>query len=101
MIFRRKRFGDLVRRQLDLFAEEETSLLTETDEAERAYDAAERESAEDAYADLQLVLEAGAERLAEIQAAYAATLDEDATREYEAAFARAAAKRFPRFAAGL
>jgi len=47
------------------------------------------------------VLETGAERLAEIQATYAATLEDDAAREYEAAFARAAAKRFPRFAAGL
>ncbi len=70
-------------------------------EAERTYDAADREDAESAYADLQLVLDAGAERLAEIQAAYAATLEEDAAREYEAVFARAAAKRFPRFAAGL
>jgi hypothetical protein len=47
------------------------------------------------------VLEAGADRLAELKAVYAATLEEDAAREYEAAFARAAAKRFPRFAAGL
>jgi hypothetical protein len=47
------------------------------------------------------VVEAGADRLAELQTAYAATLEDDAAREYEAAFARAAAKRFPRFAAGL
>ena len=53
------------------------------------------------YADYQLVLDAAADRLAEFQATYAATLEDDAAREYEAAFARAAAKRFPRFAAGL
>ena len=99
--FRRNRFGDLVRRQLELFAEEDAELFAEVLEAERTYDAADREDAESAYADLQLVLDAGAERLAEIQAAYAATLEEDAAREYEAVFARAAAKRFPRFAAGL
>jgi len=98
---RRSRFTDLVRRQLDLFADEEAELFAEADEAERAYDAAAREDAEAAYADFQLVLDAGAERLAEIQAAYAATLEEDAAREYEAAFVRAAAKRFPRFARGL
>ncbi|MGI9112201.1 MAG: hypothetical protein ACR2GT_08415, partial [Gaiellaceae bacterium] len=95
------RFADLVRRQLDLFAEEEAALLAEATEAERAYDGAEREDAETAYAEFQLVLDAGAERLAEIQTTYAATLEEDAAREYEAAFAQAAAKRFPRFAAGL
>ncbi len=101
MSFRRNRFADLVRRQLDLFAEEDAELFAEADEAERAYDAAEREDAEEAYAAFQLVLDAGAERLAEIQAAYAASLEDDAAREYEAAFVRAAAKRFPRFAAGL
>ena len=101
MRLRRSRFADLVSRQLDLFADEEAELFAEADEAERAYDAAAREDAESAYADFQLVLDAGAERLAEIQAAYGATLEEDAAREYEAAFARAAAKRFPRFARGL
>jgi len=101
LIFRRNRFADLVRRQLDLFATDEADLLAEADEAERAYDAAAREDAEAAYADYQLVLEAGAERLAAIQAAYSATLEEDTRQEYEAAFARIAAKRFSRFAAGL
>ena len=99
--FRRNRFADLVRRQLELFAAEEAELLAEAAEAERAYDSAARENAEEAYADYQLVLDAGAERLAEIRAAYAATLEDDAAEEYEAAFAREAAKRFPSFAAGL
>ena len=101
MRLRRGRFAELVRRQLDLFAEEEAEVSAEAAAAERAYDAAAREDAEEAYADFQLVLDAGAERLAEIQAAYAATLEEDAAREYEAAFVRAATKRFPRFGAGL
>ncbi len=101
MIFRQNRFADLVRRQLDLFAEEEAALFAEAAEAERAYDAAEREDAEDAYADLQLVFEAGRDRLDEIRTTYAATLDEDAALEYEDAFTRAARKRFPRFAAEL
>ena len=101
MIFRRNRFADLVRRQLDLFAQEEVGLFAEADEAERAYDAAAREDAEEAYADFQLVLEAGGERLDEIRTTYAATLDEDAALEYADAFTRSAAKRFPRFASGL
>lgn len=101
MIFRRNRFADLVRRQLDFFAEEETALFAEADEAEREYDRADREDAEEAYADFQLVLDAGGERLDEIRTTYAATLEEDAALEYEAVFTKAAAKRFPRFAKGL
>ena len=61
-----------------------------------AYDAAEREDAEEAYGDVQLVLDAGADRLVDVRDAYAATLDEDAAAEYAHAFGRAAGKRFPR-----
>ncbi len=100
-IFRRNRFAELVRRQLDLFAEDDAELLGEADEAERAYDAAERDDAEEAYGDFQLVLDAVADRLIELRTTYAATLDEDAALDYEAAFDRAAAKRFPRVRDGL
>jgi hypothetical protein len=92
---RRGRFDDLVRRQLDLFADDEAALLREAEEAERAYDAADREDAEEAYGDYQLVLEAIAERLEELRDTYARTLDDDAAEEYAAAFERAAAKRHP------
>jgi hypothetical protein len=101
VIFRRERFGDLVRRQLDLFQQDETPLLREAAEAERAYDAADRDDAEEAYGDYQLVLEALADALAEIRDTYAATLDEEAAAEYEQAFDRSARKRFPNLPAGL
>jgi hypothetical protein len=93
---RRDRFGDLVRRQLDLFAEDEAGLLREADQAERAYDEAELEEAEELYGDYQLVLETVADRLGELRDTYAATLDEDAAEEYAAAFERAARRRHPR-----
>lgn len=96
MIFRGGRFGDLVRRQLDLFAEDEAGLLHEADEAERAYDRADSDEAEEAYGDYQLVLEAIAERLEELRDTYAATLEEGDATEYTEAFDRAAAKRHPR-----
>ena len=96
MSFRRDRFGDLVRRQLDLFAEDEADLLREADEAERGYDGAERGDAEEAYGDYQLVLESVAERLEELRDTYAATLEPDAAEAYERSFERAARKRFPR-----
>ena len=71
MIFRRDRFGDLVRRQLDLFEEDEAELLREADTAARAYDDAEREDAEEAYGDYQLVLESVVESLEELRDTYA------------------------------
>ena len=87
-----------MRRQLDLFAEDEAELLHEAAEAERAYDDADRDAAEEAYSDYQLVLESIADRLGELRDAYAATLDEDAAEQYATSFDRAARKRFPRVA---
>jgi hypothetical protein len=98
MIFRRGRgrFGELVQRQLDIFAEDEAGLLRAAETAEGVYDRAERDEAEEAYGDYQLVLEAIADRLEELRDTYASTLEEDEATEYAAAFDRAAGKRHPR-----
>ena len=101
VIFRRDRFGELVRRQLDLFVEDEAELLREAEEAEQTYDTAERELAEEAYGDYQLVLEAIADALAELRDTYAATLDGDTREAYEQAFDRAANRRFRSLTGGL
>jgi hypothetical protein len=101
VIFRRNRFGDLVRRQLDLFEEDEADLLQEADTAARAYDDAERDEAEEAYSDYQLVLESVVESLEELRDTYAMTLDDDSREAYEQAFVRAARKRFPTLTAAL
>ena len=101
MIFRRDRFSELIRRQLDLFAEDEAELLREAEEAEEAYDTAERELAEEAYGDYQLVLEAIADALGELRDTYAATLDGDTRVAYENAFDRAANRRFRSLTGGL
>ena len=101
MSFRRDRFGDLVRRQLDLFAEDEAELLREADDAERAYDAADRGDAEEAYSDYQLVLESIADGLGELRDRYASTVGSDADLVYAEAFERAARKRFPKLRAEL
>ena len=101
VIFRRDRFGELIRRQLDLFVEDEAELLREAEEAERTYDTAEREIAEEAYGDYQLVLEAIADALAELRDTYAATLDGDTRDAYEHAFDRAANRRFRSLTGGL
>jgi len=101
VIFRRDRFAGLVRRQLDLFAEDEAELLREAETAASAYNEAEREDAEEAYGDYLLVLESVVEGLEELRDTYATTLDDDARKAYEQAFGRAARKRFPTLTAGL
>jgi hypothetical protein len=100
VIFRRNRFGELIRRQLDLFVEDEAELLREAETAERAYDSAERENAEEAYGDYQLVLAAVADALAERRDTYAATLGDDVRDTYEREFDRAANRRFRSLAGG-
>jgi sugar-specific transcriptional regulator TrmB len=97
----RKPFRDLVARQLDLFEREHADLIRACDEAERAYDRAPRDEAEERYAVYDDLVDDGTEILANLRDAYAATLDEDTAARYEDAFHRAVGKRFPRFAPAL
>jgi hypothetical protein len=96
-MFRRRRFADLISRQLDLFEEEQAGLIRECVEAERAYDRADRDEAEDRYGDYVDLVETGTELLADLRDAFKLTLDEDTAEEYEAEFNRAVVKRLPRF----
>ena len=96
-VLRRSRFADVISRQLDLFERDEADLIAQCVEAERAYDRADRDEAEERYGDYVDLVEAGTEALAELRWTYAATLDEDAAEEYQAAFNRAVKKRLPRF----
>ena len=100
MIFRR-RFADLVARQLDLFASEHAALLEDVEVFLRGYNEAPRDEAEERYGDYVDRVDLAAEALAEIRNAYARTLDEDAADEYEEAFEKAAARRFPRLGSAL
>ena len=97
MIFRRNRFGDVIRRQLDLFERDHADLLEEVAAAERAYDDADRDEAEERYGAYVDLVEEGTEALADIRDSFRRTLDEAADEEYEAAFNKAVRKRFPRF----
>jgi hypothetical protein len=97
-VIRRRRFADVIRRQLELFERENTQLLRDCELAERAYDDAERDEAEERYGDYMDLVETGTEALAELRDAFASTLDEETAEEYEQAFNRAVAKRLPRFA---
>lgn len=90
----RSRFADLVARQLDLFETDDRPLLADVDQAKSAYDRAERDDAEHAYGDYVDAVDAVKDALAEARDRFAATLDGDTAEEYEAAFERAARKRW-------
>ena len=96
-MLRRRRFAEVISRQLELFEREEAELIQQCEEAERAYDRADRDEAEERYGDYVDLVETGTEALADLRWSYAATLDEDAAEEYEDAFNRAVKKRLPRF----
>jgi hypothetical protein len=97
-VFRRRRFADVISRQLDLFAREHAELLRECEEAERAYNTAPRDEAEERYGDYVDVVETGTELLADLRDHFARTLDDDTSEAYEDEFNRAVLKRLPRFA---
>jgi hypothetical protein len=95
-MFRRDRFGDVVARQLDVFAEDEAhGLLEEVRAAKARYDRSERDEAEEIYGDYIDVVEAATEALADMRWRYAQTLDEQAAEHYEESFNRAVRKRWP------
>ena len=91
-------FGELIDRQLDLFEREDADFLARVDEAERDYDRADREDAEEVYGRFQELVEHGTEALAEMRDAYAATLDDHSADRYVEEFNAAVRRRLPRFA---
>ena len=97
-MFWRGRFTDVISRQLDLFIREEADLIRECEEAERAYNNAARDDAEEKYGDYVDVVETGTELLADLRDHFSATLDEETSEAYEDEFNRAVLKRLPRFA---
>ena len=96
-MLRRRRFAEVIGRQLDLFVRDQLGLLEACDEAERAYDRADRDEAEELFGDYQDLVETGTEILADLRDNFASTLDEASAEEYEDEFNRAVTKRLPRF----
>ena len=97
-MFRRRRFADVISRQLDLFERDEAELIAECDQAERSYNAAPRDEAEERYGDYMDLVDTGTEVLADLRDHFARTLDDEAAEAYEDEFNSAVAKRLPRFA---
>jgi hypothetical protein len=95
------RFAELIDRQLDLFEREDAAFLARVEEAERDYDRADREDAEEAFGRFQELVEHGTEALADMRDAYAATLDSDSADDYVSAFNARVHRRLPRFSLEL
>jgi hypothetical protein len=96
-MFRKRRFADLIARQLDLFECEHADVIADARERLDAYNRADRDEAEELYGDYVDAVETGTELLADMRWEFIRTLDEDAAEEYEAEFNRAVAKRLPPF----
>ena len=98
MRLRRRRFEDLIDRQLDLFEREHRGLVEDCLAAERQYNQAGRDEAEERYGDYVDLVETGTELLADLRDHYASSLPVESAEEYEEAFDRAVRRRLPRFA---
>jgi hypothetical protein len=94
----RARFADVIGRQLDLFETEHSGLIADCDAAERAYDKADRDEAEERYGEYLDLVETGTELLAGLRDNFASTMDELASAEYQAEFNLTVLKRLRRFA---
>jgi len=97
-MFRRGRFSDVIRRQLDLFELDHADVIEEAAAKLAAYNRADRDEAEELYGDFVDVVETGTELLADIRDGYSATLPEAVDELYENEFNRAVARRWKAFA---
>ena len=98
MILRRVRFAEVIGRQLDLFVRDYPEVIEEAAERLAAYNAADRDEAEELYGDYVDAVETGTEILADLRDAYARTLAEGVEERYQREFNRAVARRLPPFA---
>lgn len=93
-MFRRRRFREVIERQLGFFEEDDFDLLTDVDRALEKYERADRDEAEELYGDYQLTIEAATDRLAELRDAYARTLDEEDAEQFVREFNDAVVERW-------
>jgi hypothetical protein len=93
-VLRRRRFREVIERQLGFFVQDDSDLLDEVDRALEKYDRADRDEAEELYGDYQLAIETATDRLAELRDTYARTLEEDDAEQYVREFNRAVVQRW-------
>lgn len=93
-----RRFGELIDRQLALFATDYADTLRGIDDARDTYNACDAQEASHAFGDYADRRDWAADDLLALRDAYAETLDADMARRYRREFARVAGRRFPELA---
>lgn len=94
-MFRRRRFGDLIAMQLQVFAQDHAERLVALRTTLEEYRAADRDDAEERYGDYADQLEWAAEELAELRDVYAATMEPELVEQYEREFSKAVHRAYP------
>jgi hypothetical protein len=100
-MFGRARFSAVIKTQLDQFAVEHRGDIEDCGERLAAYNAADRDEAEELYGDYVDAVELCTELLADIRDNYARFLEEDADEAYRREFNRAVAQRWKPFASEI
>lgn len=97
----RRRFADLVVRQLDLYESENRPRLEGLASDLAAHRAGDDEDHLETYGDYQDGVDVAASELMSIRNTYARSLDPDTVPGYEKAFLRAVRRRFPALATAI
>lgn len=92
------RFSDVIKRQLELFEQDQRAVIEDVETALQKYNQAGADEAEARYEEYLDLVETGTEELAALRDNFARAMDDEASEQYEAEFNRAVAKRLPRFA---
>ena len=100
MLFRR-RFGDLIDRQLRVFAHDHAERLERIKATRGADRSSDVTAAEERYGDYADALDWAAEDRAAMRDAYAETLDADNAKRYAREFRKTVAKTMPEIAKAL
>ncbi len=95
--FRRRSFSDVIDRQLDLFAVEHVTLLSELEAALEAYRREGPGAAEERYADYLELVDDGRDALEAMRESFAGTLEEGVDDTYRSAFDETARRRWRTF----
>ena len=97
----RRRFADLVRRQLDLYAAENHHRLELLAADYAAHRAGDDDDLLETYGDFQDSVDLAASELLSLRDTFARSLDPDTVPDYERAFLRAVRSRFPALATAI
>jgi hypothetical protein len=94
----RRRFSDLVDRQLDLYARDHGEEIREIVAALDEHRTSTSDDAQETFGDYQDRIDWAAQDLIALRDTYAGTLDEETAAAYVKAFARGVRRRFPALA---